>query len=398
MKIAIVCDVLGKGNNGTAVVTQNLYDHLKDSGHEATIICADQSRKGEEGYYVLPTIKLGKAVDSYVDSVGVSLARCDKKAMDKILCSVDYIHCIMPFALGRYAVKYARAHYIPVSAGFHLQAENITSYIKLNRIAIVQTLVYRYLYRNFYSKVDAIHYPTQFVREVFERATGKTTNGYVISNGVNAFVSAHAVKKPQEFSGKIVIGNVGRYSREKSQDTLIKAVKYSAYKDRIQLILAGQGNKENYYKRLSKSLPVPPEFGALSREGVVDMLNYCDIYVHTAEIELEGIACLEAIKCGRLTLVSDSKLSATKEFAVDERCIFRNRNPKSLAKTIDYWIEHCEERAKCEMEYLNSGKAKYVSECMHEMDGMFESVIEAKREERANFRFKKLRKTIAVQG
>ena len=78
MKIAIICDVLGKGNNGTAVVTKNLYDHLKESGNDVTIICADQSKKGEDGYYVLPAIKLGKAVDAYVDSVGVSLAKCDK--------------------------------------------------------------------------------------------------------------------------------------------------------------------------------------------------------------------------------------------------------------------------------------------------------------------------------
>ncbi|MDE6000700.1 MAG: hypothetical protein K2G96_00020, partial [Clostridia bacterium] len=60
MKIAIVCDVLGKGNNGTAVVTKNLYEHLKSNGNDVKIICADQSKKNEEGYFVLPTLKLGK--------------------------------------------------------------------------------------------------------------------------------------------------------------------------------------------------------------------------------------------------------------------------------------------------------------------------------------------------
>ncbi|MDE7264905.1 MAG: glycosyltransferase, partial [Clostridia bacterium] len=364
MKIAIICDVLGKGNNGTAVVTQNLYEHLKEGGHNVTIICADQSKKDAEGYFVLPTVKLGKVVDAYVDSVGVCLAKCDKKVMDRVLCGVDYIHCIMPFALGRYAAGYARRHNIPISAGFHLQAENITSYLKLNRLSFLQKLVYKFLYRSFYSKMDAIHYPTQFIKDTFENAIGKTTNGYVISNGVNGFVTRRTVEKPREYADKIVIGNVGRYSREKSQDTLIKAVKYSKYADRIQLILAGQGNKEKYYKRLAKNLPVMPKFGALSREGVVDMLNYCDIYAHTAEIELEGIACLEAIKCGKLTIVSDSKLSATAGFAADERCIFKNRNPKSLAKTIDFWIENADERRVLEQAYLNSGTAEYTKECM----------------------------------
>ncbi len=375
MKIAIICDVLGIGNNGTAVVTQNLYDHLKKNGHDVTIVCADQSKKNVEDYTVLPTLKLGKTIDAYVSNVGVSLAKCNKKLMEEALFGVEYIHCIMPFALGRCATEYAKKHNIPITAGFHLQAENITSYLKLNKIKPIQKIIYKSLYRTFYSKMDAIHYPTQFVRDVFENAIEKTTNGYVISNGVNEFVTMHAIAKPADIADKIVISNVGRYSREKSQDTLIKALKYSKYADKIQLILAGQGNKEKYYRRLSKNLPIQPKFGALEREKVIDMLNYSDIYVHTAEIELEGIACLEAIKCGKLTIVSNSNLSATKSFVSDKRCIFENRNPKSLAKVLDFWIEHYKDNGKYEQPISDSQNVKYVGECMEDMDKMFENVM-----------------------
>ncbi|MDE7306057.1 MAG: glycosyltransferase [Clostridia bacterium] len=376
MKIAIVCDVLGKGNNGTAVVTKNLYEHLKSNGNDVKIICADQSKKNEEGYFVLPTLKLGKPLDAYVDSVGVTLAKCDKKIMDEALSGVDYIHCIMPFALGRYAANYAKEHNIPITAGFHLQAENITAHLKLNKISFLQTLIYKRLYNSFYSKMDAIHYPTQFIKDVFEKAIGKSTNGYVISNGVHEYVVPRVAVKPEEMSDKIVISNTGRYSREKSQDTLIKAIKYSKYSDKIQLILAGQGAKEKYYKRLGKSLPVPPKFGALSRDEVVNMINYSDLYVHTAEIELEGIACLEAIKCGKLTIVSDSQLSATKGFVSDKKCVYKNKDPKSLARVLDYWIEHIEENKNCKRS--DSERVKYVGECMKDMDKMFNKVILSK--------------------
>ena len=57
-----------------------------------------------------------------------------------------------------------------------------------------------------------------------------------------------------EFKDKFLILSVGRYSREKSQDTLLKAIRYSKYKDKIQIILAGQGVKERYYKKLAKKL------------------------------------------------------------------------------------------------------------------------------------------------
>ena len=66
------------------------------------------------------------------------------------------------------------------------------------------------------------------------------------------------------------------------------------------------------------------------------------------EMELEGISCLEAIACGKLTIVSNSPLSATKTFAIDDKCIFKNRKPQSLANVIDYWIEHPEEKKKYE--------------------------------------------------
>lgn len=376
MKIAIICDVLGNGNNGTAVVTQNLFEHLKKCGHDVTIICADQSKKDIEGYTVLPTLKLGKALDAYVNGIGVSLAKCDKHIMENALRGVKYIHCIMPFALGRCAVRYAREYNIPITAGFHLQAENITSYLNLDKIPFIQKIVYKNLYRTFYSKIDAIHYPTQFVKDVFEKAIGKTTNGYVISNGVNEFVTKKITAKPADIADKIVISNVGRYSREKSQDTLIKAIKYSKYADKIQLILAGQGNKEKYYKRLSKNLPVPPKFGAMTRTEVIDMLNFSDIYVHTAEIELEGIACLEAIKCGKLTIVSNSPLSATKSFVFDKRCVFERKNPKNLAQVLDFWIERLNGKEVYENNAIDSEKVRYVNECMHDMDFMFNDVIE----------------------
>ena len=109
------------------------------------------------------------------------------------------------------------------------------------------------------------------------------------------------------------------------------------------------------------------------------MLNFCDIYVHPAEAELEGISCLEAIACGKLVVVSDSKLSATKEFAIDEKCIFKNRNPKDLARVIDYWIEHPEEKEIYEQKYLESSTVFNQDECMKKMENMIVEVANEKR-------------------
>ena len=70
---------------------------------------------------------------------------------------------------------------------------------------------------------------------------------------MHSYVQKRESKKPEDFADKIVILSTGRYAREKSQDTLIKAVAISKYKNKIQVILGGQGVKEKRYKKLSKN-------------------------------------------------------------------------------------------------------------------------------------------------
>ena len=221
-----------------------------------------------------------------------------------------------------------------------------------------------------FSRADAIHYPTQFIRDIFETNIHRKTNGYVISNGVSPDMKKVETPKPEEYKNKIVISSVGRLAREKSQDTLIKAIKYSRHEKDIQLILAGQGLKEKKYRKLAKNLTNPIVMKQFKRDEVVDLMNYSDLYVHPATIELEGIACIEALACQKVTIVSDSKKSATRLFVDDPKCIFKQRNPRDLAKVIDYYIEHPEERKKVEDGYKNFAEEYSVLRCMEKMEQM----------------------------
>ena len=374
MKILVVSDVLGAENNGTTIAAMNLIRFLKKQGHEVRILCPDQDKKGEEGYYIVDTLNLGRALNKYVKKVGVVIAKPRKDVIEKALDGVDSVHIMLPFGLGKATLKIAKEKGLPVTAGFHCQAENFTSYLKLNKLQPLNHAVYKVFYKKFYKYVDAIHYPTKFIKDIFESHIKKQTNGYIISNGVNKRVQKRDVGKPAELKDKIVLLTIGRYAREKAQDTLIKAVMFSKYKDKIQLILAGQGTKEKYYRKLAKKLPVAPIFKFFGRDEVVDVINYADMYIHPAEMELEGIACLEAITCGKLVIVSSSKLSATKEFAVNEKCIFKNRDPKDLARVIDYFIEHPEEKTKFEQQYLTESKIYDQDACMEQMEKMIKEV------------------------
>lgn len=376
MRVLVVSDVLGEENNGTTIAAMNLIRSLQNKGHEVRILCCDANRKGQPGYYVVPVKSFG-ILNGYVKRNGVVLAKVDLEVLRQAIKNVDIVHSILPFALGQEVVREAKKLNIPVTSGFHAQAENLTSHVYLKNFALANWGVYKFLYRKYYSKVNAIHYPTQFIRDVFETTNG-LTNGYVISNGVNlAFGPKPAdYKRDQQFDGKYVILTTGRYAREKRQDVLINAVRRSKYRDRIQIIVAGSGPLEKKLRKLGSKLPNPPIFKFVSRDQMVNLIYSADLYVHPADIEIESIACLEAISGGLTPLISNSKRSAARYFGLSQMNRFKNNNVKDLARRIDFWIEHPEQKKQNARLYKGFADKFAFDYCMDEMERMLLETLE----------------------
>ena len=373
IKIAVVCDVLGEENNGTTIAAMNLIQYLKKRGHEVRVVCPDEERRGEPGYYVVPQLNVGPLND-YVQKVGVSIAMSDDGVLEQALRGVDAVHIMTPFFLGKAALDIARKAGIPVTAGFHCQAENITSHLHLMNSRLVNNLTYKAMYQLVYQYVDAIHYPTQFIRETFEKEVG-WTNGYVISNGVNRRFRKAEAERPEAWKGKFVILFTGRFGYEKSHKVLIDAVSMSAHENGIQLIFAGEGPLREELADYGKKLTNPPFLHFFSREEMLRTVNCADLYVHPAEVEIEAIACLEAISCGLVPVIADSPRSATRFFALDEKNLFHFNDPADLAGKIDYWIDHPEEKENYSRRYLGYTKQFEQDHCMAEMENMIRQTI-----------------------
>lgn len=375
MRIAVSCDVLGEENNGTSIAAMNFIRSLKSRGHEVRILCCDQNRKGQEGYYIVPVRNFG-IFNGYVARNGVALAKPDRHIIEEALNGVDIVHIMLPFSLGQATARAAKKMGIPVSGGFHTQAENFTSHVFMKDVNLINWVTYHYFYRRLYCLCDCIHYPTRFIRNIFEKIVGRT-NGYVISNGVNKIFVRKKVEKPKQLQDRFVILFTGRYSKEKSHKVLIDAVKKSKYADRIQLIFAGDGPlKSKLINYARKNLKIQPIFKLFPRDELVNIINYADLYVHPAEIEIEAIACLEAIACGKVPVIANSKRCATKAFALGRYNLFENRNSNDLADKIDYWMEHPKEKAKCSEQYHGYAKEFDQDQCMDLMEAMLSVTID----------------------
>ncbi len=366
MKVLIVADVLGEENNGTTIACMNLARYLLSQGDEVTFLCADQYRKGQANYFVVPNLNLTKPLNYILAKNNVTLAKPKKKVINEALQNVDIVHIMIPFPLGVATCKRAKKLGIPVTAGFHCQAENFTAHVHLMNSHFANKRVYKYFYKHFYKYVDAIHYPTAFIRDLFEKEVKKKTNAYIISNGVNNIYRHKEMVRNDKDVFKILF--IGRISKEKSHKVLVKAVSLSKYKDKIQLYFAGQGPREKEVLKYSEKVKIKkPIISFMPREDLVNLINSCDLYVHPAEIEIEAISCLEAISCGLVPVISNSPRSATKGFAIDENNLFECNNAKDLANKIDYWFEHPKEKKKRQEEYLDYTKQFEQNYCMQQM-------------------------------
>ena len=380
MRVTIVCDVLGAANNGTTIAALNLMNALEKRGHQVRVVCPDANKKGSKGYYVMPVLHLIAPLQKIIDHNGVSLALGDPILLDEAIRGADEVHIMMPLMLGRKALRIARSLGVPVSAGFHVQAENVTAhFLNFMDWKFANDCVYRNFYKHFFSMVDAIHYPTDFIRRTFEEAVGHKTPAYVISNGVNEIFRPHTVKRPPEFEGKFLVICTGRYSKEKKQPLLIKAVGLSRHKDDIKLVFAGTGPRLREMEKAARKWNVEPTYRLFGREALSDLLAMGDLYVHTSEVEIEAISCLEAIASGLVPLINDSPKSATREFALDPNSLFKLNDAEDLSRKLDYWIERPDLKKKASEKYSDFASRFAFEKCMDRMVEMIAETAEKRK-------------------
>ena len=371
MKILIVIDQYDNLSNGTTISAKRFVDGLRKDGNEVQIL---STGKDEENKFGLKTYKFPKVIDKYFKANEMVFAKPDEEVMREVFKNQDVIHFYMPFVLARKGVKIAEEMHIPHTTAFHVQPENITYAVGLGTNQLINDKIYTY-FRTYYNKFRHIHCPSKFIANQLENH-GYTAKLHVISNGVDEDFKFDRKEKPEELKDKFIITMVGRYSPEKRQDVLIDAIKKSKYSDKIQLILGGKGQCYEKYKEQSKDLKNPPIMQFFEKNDLANVLSYTDLYVHSADAEIEAISCLEAIACGNVPIISNSNESATVQFALNDKSLFEHGNSEDLAKKIDYFIENPEYLIQMRKEYAEFANKFRIENSIKLMEKMFEEEIE----------------------
>jgi glycosyltransferase involved in cell wall biosynthesis len=378
MVIAMVIDQYGLLSNGTAATARNFAEKLREFGHEVRVITAIPNA-GERDNYVVKE-RYYPFITKLVRKHSMFLAKPEVDVINKALDGADIAHCYLQFDLAKKVKDICDKRGIASTAACHFNAENITYNIGLGWFKFLNDRIYVW-WRGFFDKFAHVHTPSAMMKNLLLKYGYKSAI-HPISNGVNDAFAKREAKRPSEYNGKFLILTVGRVTAEKRQDLLIKAVGQSKYNEKIQVIICGRGVKEKKLRKLgSKLLANPPQIKFVEKEELIDIINYCDLYVHAAEIESEAIACIEAFTCGRVPIISNAKLSATKQFALHPENLFEHENTSQLAQKIDYFIENPDVLKRMEKEYLEYAKNFRLDKCVRELEKVFVKAIEENSEQ-----------------
>lgn len=368
MKILFVIDQYNSNNNGISISTARFASCLRDKGHEVRIVTTGEPA---ENLYIVPE-RIVPLATHFAHAQGQLFAKPQKDVLIDAITWCDVVHFAMPWKLSKVGLKIAKSLNKPYTAAFHVQAENVTYNLGFNKLKLAINFVYALFRNRFYKKVGHIHCPSQFIADELTAHKYKSQL-HVISNGINENFVPSSVEKPKKLQNKIVITMVGRHSAEKRQDILINAVAKSKYRDDIQLIFPGKGPKTKIYKKLAQKLPNEPIFDFYTQMELVKVLQYSDLYVHASEVEIEAISCLEAMACGLVPIICNSPISATKQFALTPKSLFKPGNVSDLAGKIDYWIEHKEEKQEYGVKYSEYAQNYNIQTSIK----LFEEMLEA---------------------
>jgi glycosyltransferase involved in cell wall biosynthesis len=299
LRIAFVADAYRHGLGGGVVSGARFVEALRKD-HDVVVVTVG---KDEPGFVGLRGFELPLRA---MKAMRWRFAVPDAARLEKAFEAVDVVHLQHPFWLAFGALRAARRVGTPVVSAFHVQPENLLYNVGLRSAPRVRRLLYRAWVRGLYDRADAVVCPSPLARQrLIEHGLRRPC--HVISNGVPPWFQPRELPGgPGRDDDPFVILMVGRLAPEKRHDVVLDAVARCRHRERIQLVLAGSGPLEDEVRRRAARLPRPAQVGWVHVDVLLDLYARARLFVHASEVELEGMAVLEAMACGVPTLVADA--------------------------------------------------------------------------------------------
>ena len=371
LTIAMVVDTSGNRGNGTSNSALQWAEELKRQGHTVRLVGIGAPEYPARVNHVPLVSWVAKQQQMQFAEPSDTLFRTAFQG-------VDVVHIYTPFRFGQHACKVAKQMGIAVTAGYHVQPENITySAGPLKYIPGIDRFIYWLFNLWLYRKIDHVHVPTELGASLL-RSHGYKAKLHVISNGYEA----RFTPKTQRDAGKSApvpfhIVASGRLTNEKNHVALIQAIARCRHAQDIELTIAGTGPLKKKLQRLaSRLLSRPASIGFHKNAEMPALLRSSNLLVHPSIADLESVSVIEGMAAGLVPVIASSPLSAAGQFALRDESLFPVDDVESLARRIDWWIDHPDELSKWGEVYAERTKEYYsVEASVHKFIAMEREAI-----------------------
>lgn len=408
LKLLFVINNLYTRGNGLSASARRTITLLRERGHDVRVLSSGSAEQAQACDFTAPEFALPARrfplADAIISAQGYAFAKPKRKVIKQAVDWADVVHLEEPFGLQARTAHAAKRAGKPALATYHIHPENITATIHLDGLWPLNALLLASWRRRIYALAQVVQCPSDSVRQRLQR-WGLGDKLVTISNGVGLAPSKPAAGTKTEYCApggrqvetKQTPGEaqpegeqvyrllvVGRFSREKDQATILKAMRHSRYASQIQLVFAGRGPTEKSLRRAASHLvrdgvlKHAPSFNFFDAAGLDTQAEQADLYIHAAFIEVEGLSCLEVLRHGVVPVIAHSPLTATSQFALDAHSRFKARDPKALARAIDYWLSDNDRRQTEAQKYLNIGAHYDINDCVSRLELVYRKLASSK--------------------
>ena len=305
LTIAMVVDTSGNRGNGTSNSALQWAEELKRQGHTVRLVGIGAPEYPARVNHVPLVSWVAKQQQMQFAEPSDTLFRTAFQG-------VDVVHIYTPFRFGQHACKVAKQMGIAVTAGYHVQPENITySAGPLKYVPGIDSFIYWLFNMWLYRRIGHVHVPTELGASLL-RSHGYKAKLHVISNGYEA----RFTPKTQRDAGKSApvpfhIVASGRLTNEKNHVALIQAIARCRHAQDIELTIAGTGPLKKKLQRLaSRLLSRPASIGFHKNAEMPALLRSSNLLVHPSIADLESVSVIEGMAAGLVPVIASSPLTA----------------------------------------------------------------------------------------
>jgi 1,2-diacylglycerol 3-alpha-glucosyltransferase len=318
MRIMIATQTYSNGN-GQASFTIHLAEGLSKLGHQVVVVAPSERMQSYSALVNGVQVEKVAALPMTILHPAMYLTRLSSHQAKQLFAKFqpEIVHIQDHYFLCDSILKEALRSNVPMVGTNHFLPENVLPFLR--HFPALQGLFARPLWTMMlavFNHLDVATAPSETAVEILRRQKIKVPV-YAISNGVDLerfhpdpVVDRTGIRQKYSIAlDRTVFLYVGRIDGEKRVDVLLQAASHLT-RDDFQVAIVGFGLQEKTLRRQAQSLGLDGHVtfvGYVPPDDLPALYNSADIFVMPSPEELQSIATLEALACGKPVLAADAR-------------------------------------------------------------------------------------------